>query len=48
MTQERVYERAIPVEDAFKEIELNAGSQFDPDIARLFLRIVRKNGEDYI
>ena len=37
MTEDRVYRRALSREDALKEIERNAGTQFDPKIARLFV-----------
>lgn len=37
MTEERVYRKAMPYEVAIREIERNTGTQFDPDIARLFV-----------
>ncbi len=37
MTEDRVYRKAMTHEDALEEIEKNAGTQFDPAIARLFL-----------
>jgi len=37
MTQNRVYRTAISKEDAAEEIEKNAGTQFDPDIVKIFL-----------
>ncbi|NLL34044.1 MAG: diguanylate cyclase [Clostridiales bacterium] len=45
MTNDRVYRRAIPIEDAIKEIKHNAGTQFDPNIAELFVRLVAENPE---
>lgn len=41
MTQERVYRKALPKELALKEIEKNAGIQFDPTIARIFVELMR-------
>lgn len=40
MTSNRVYHEAIPVEYALKEIKACSGSQFDPDIAALFLEMM--------
>ncbi len=37
MTTERPYRRAVSAENALKEIESNAGIQFDPGICKLFL-----------
>lgn len=37
MTQDRPYRRAMSDEQAIAEIERNAGTQFDPAIARVFL-----------
>ena len=37
MTQDRSYRKALPVEMAVEEILGHAGTQFDPDIARVFI-----------
>jgi HD-GYP domain-containing protein (c-di-GMP phosphodiesterase class II) len=37
MTKERPYKKAVSIKDAAKEIALNSGTQFDPDIARIFI-----------
>lgn len=37
MTSERPYRKALSEEAAFREIRENAGIQFDPDIARIFI-----------
>jgi HD-GYP domain-containing protein (c-di-GMP phosphodiesterase class II) len=37
MTQNRVYRAALSRKQALAEIMLNAGTQFDPDIARIFV-----------
>ena len=39
MTTDRPYRRALPFEDACKELEGGAGSQFDPDVVAAFLRL---------
>ena len=38
MTSERPYRKAFSEEDTVEEIKKNAGAQFDPDIARVFVR----------
>jgi len=40
MTQDRPYRRAIPWQAALAEINLHAGSQFDPELARIFVEMV--------
>jgi HD-GYP domain-containing protein (c-di-GMP phosphodiesterase class II) len=39
MRTDRPYRRAMPFEDACKELEDGAGSQFDPDVVAAFLRL---------
>lgn len=41
MTEDRVYRAALPKTEALQEIEQNAGLQFDPDIARTFINIIK-------
>jgi len=41
MSEDRVYRKALPKEAAIEEIRKNAGSQFDPRIANLFVEIIR-------
>ena len=43
MTQDRVYRKALSREVAIAEIKNNAGSQFDPEIAAVFLQILEQN-----
>ena len=41
MTENRVYRRALPDADALAEIEQCSGKQFDPQIAGIFVRLMR-------
>lgn len=41
MTEDRPYRKAMPVKQAVIEIENNSGSQFDPEIADLFVAMIR-------
>jgi hypothetical protein len=41
MTNDRPYARARTVEDALEEIDRFAGRQFDPELARVFIDLVR-------
>lgn len=42
MTSESSYKEAVPVEEALRRIEDCAGTQFDPQLARTFLDLVRE------
>lgn len=42
MTQDRIYRKAIPPKEAIAEIRENAGTQFDPNIASIFIEIIYK------
>ena len=39
MTSDRPYRRALPLERALSEIQRNAGTQFDPAMAAVFIRL---------
>ena len=43
MTQDRAYRKALPKAAAIAEIAKNAGTQFDPEIAKVFIEIVSKD-----
>jgi HD-GYP domain-containing protein (c-di-GMP phosphodiesterase class II) len=43
MTSDRPYRKGLPVETALAEIEANAGTQFDPMLARAFARMMRRS-----
>jgi HD-GYP domain-containing protein (c-di-GMP phosphodiesterase class II) len=42
MTANRPYHRGIPVQDALSEIQVSAGTQFDPVLAERFCSILRQ------
>lgn len=42
MTSEQGYQPPVPVARALEEIELGAGTQFDPDLARRFVALARE------
>jgi len=43
MTEDRVYRKALSSKAAIEEIRKNAGSQFDPHIAEVFLEIIEQD-----
>ncbi len=48
MTSERPYRKALPRHVAIEEIEKNAGTQFDPKIASVFLEIIAYGKDTYL
>ncbi|HRX58580.1 MAG TPA: diguanylate cyclase [Eubacteriales bacterium] len=45
MTAKRVYRDAMSFEAAIEELEKNAGSQFDPHITEIFVRLLRETAQ---
>ena len=41
MTSDRPYRKGMPLEIALTQIEKNSGTQFDPELARIFVNLVR-------
>ena len=48
MTENRVYRKAMDRESAIAEIKNNAGTQFDPEIAKLFVGMMKQTEERII
>ena len=48
MTQDRVYQKAVTRKEALAEIMRNAGTQFDPQLARIFCEEVFQLQPEYI
>lgn len=46
MTEDRIYRKAISREDAIQEVKNNSGTQFDPEIVRIFLEIMLETETD--
>ena len=44
MTNDRVYRKALPIEEAWAELDRHAGRQFDPELVELFRRAVDLDG----
>ncbi|MHB1126242.1 MAG: diguanylate cyclase [Bacillota bacterium] len=42
MTSDRPYRRAMPSEDAIQQLSLLAGTQFDPNLVPMFIRLLKK------
>ena len=44
MTSKRAYRDAMPVEIAIRELEINKGTQFDPDVVEAFMEVLKRLG----
>ncbi|MBN2828349.1 MAG: HD domain-containing protein, partial [Tissierellales bacterium] len=41
MVGERTYRKSLSIDEALLEIEKNAGTQFDPKLAKVFVKLIR-------
>jgi putative two-component system response regulator len=48
LTHTRPYKRAFPLQEALAEIDLNDGTQFDPNVVRAFMTIRERVGLENI
>ncbi|GAB6153975.1 hypothetical protein JCM17380_27250 [Desulfosporosinus burensis] len=47
MTSERSYRSALPEKIAREELQINSGTQFDPDLLSVFIeKVLFKHGDD--
>ncbi len=46
MTSHRAYRRALPHQETIAEIEANAGTQFDPEMAKRFIEVIERYREE--
>jgi HD-GYP domain-containing protein (c-di-GMP phosphodiesterase class II) len=48
MASDRPYHVGMSVNQIIAELKRNAGSQFDPTVAEVFIRIIEREGEEFI
>jgi putative nucleotidyltransferase with HDIG domain len=48
MTSDRPYRKALPLETVVRELHKFSGSQFDPQCVDAFLRLLEREGEEFI
>ena len=41
MTTDRPYRKRLPADEAFRRLEEGAGTQFDPDVVKVCVRVLR-------
>jgi HD-GYP domain-containing protein (c-di-GMP phosphodiesterase class II) len=46
MTHERSYRKALSREEAIAELERGAGTQFDPEVVKAFLALLKRRSEE--
>ena len=46
MRSDRPYRKALSVDDALAELEKGAGTQFDPRLVKMFVILVRAEGNN--
>jgi HD-GYP domain-containing protein (c-di-GMP phosphodiesterase class II) len=46
MTHERSYRKALSREEAIAELEHGAGTQFDPEVVKAFLALLKRRDEE--
>ena len=44
MTSNRPYRKALTAEESLKEIERCKGTQIDPELADLFIKMIQRDG----
>lgn len=44
MMSDRPYRKALPLSVALRELEVNAGTQFDPEVVKAFLEVIKEGG----
>lgn len=44
MTSKRAYRDAMPIETAIRELEINKGTQFDPEVVEAFMEVLEELG----
>src|SRR4029077_8237226 len=48
MVSNRPYRKALPLAEAIKEIKRCSGTQFDPKLVDILLRLIEEKGEDLL
>ena len=48
MSCDRPYRKALPLDTVVRELHKYSGSQFDPQCVDAFLRLLEREGDDFI